>query len=66
MQSTSRTFENSLDFDSQTESSPVLALPPGRASLSVAETQRDGDRIALPSGDTGAQRSVCRILRMRD
>ncbi len=62
----SRSFDNSLDFNSHSEADPVLALPPGRASLPVAETQRDGDLVALPPGRTGVARSVCRILKMRD
>jgi hypothetical protein len=62
----SRSFDHTFDFDSHSEGDLVLALPPGRASLPAAETQRDGDLVALPPGRTGVARSVCRILKMRD
>ena len=52
-------------FDSSSETTPVLALPPGRASLSVFEAGSESPLIALPPGRTGVARSVCRILRMR-
>ena len=68
MQSTSSRLHASSDastLDTELPSGPVLALPPGRASLSVTDSGREGPLLALPPGKKSVARIATRIVKLR-